>query len=79
MKSFLAICQQCLSNVNTPVKEQVRPLLLQGPKAAAVGLRSLWDHNELHKLNLEPLIVQVMDIDMGNSLEKIFCHSLYAN
>lgn len=24
MKSFLAVCQQCLSNVNTPVKEQVR-------------------------------------------------------
>lgn len=24
VKSFLAVCQQCLSNVNTPVKEQVR-------------------------------------------------------
>ncbi len=23
VKSFLAVCQQCLSNVNTPVKEQV--------------------------------------------------------
>ncbi|KAG9334166.1 hypothetical protein JZ751_009079, partial [Albula glossodonta] len=25
VKSFLAVCQQCLSNVNTPVKEQMRP------------------------------------------------------
>lgn len=25
VKSFLAVCQQCLSNVNTPVKEQVQP------------------------------------------------------
>ena len=24
VKSFLAVCQQCLSNVNTPVKEQVQ-------------------------------------------------------
>ena len=29
MKSFLAVCQQCLSNVNTPVKEQVRDCQLR--------------------------------------------------
>ena len=29
VKSFLAVCQQCLSNVNTPVKEQVRDCQLR--------------------------------------------------
>uniref|UniRef100_A0A8C7DC97 Cohesin subunit SA n=1 Tax=Oncorhynchus kisutch TaxID=8019 RepID=A0A8C7DC97_ONCKI len=35
VKSFLAVCQQCLSNVNTPVKEQVRTSLHLGIKELA--------------------------------------------
>lgn len=41
VKSFLAVCQQCLSNVNTPVKEQVRTYLQplqQYPDARDVSL-----------------------------------------
>lgn len=41
VKSFLAVCQQCLSNVNTPVKEQVQthlPPLQQYPHARDVSL-----------------------------------------
>ena len=33
VKSFLAVCQQCLSNVNTPVKEQVRESKCSGVKS----------------------------------------------
>lgn len=32
VKSFLAVCQQCLSNVNTPVKEQVQTHLQPLPR-----------------------------------------------
>lgn len=56
VKSFLAVCQQCLSNVNTPVKEQVRTHLQplqQYPDVRDVSLlpTGILEENEKEKEN----------------------------
>lgn len=68
VKSFLAVCQQCLSNVNTPVKEQVR-----------THLQPLQQYPDVRDVSLLPtgILEKKIPMNMTSFVHHFFRHSCF--